>query len=85
MKKPLFITSLLVLTFSCTRKDEKFCNCLTKSDELNVINQLILNGKTDKNTLVKAIDLKNEKLKICEDYVNMDGKQMLELKKVCIK
>jgi hypothetical protein len=85
MKKVLFILSFSALLLSCNRKDEKFCDCLAKSEEFNVINQSILNGKTDEKTLRKAVELKKEKQKVCQDYVDMDGNQMLERKKECKK
>jgi hypothetical protein len=83
MKKNLFILSFSIILASCTQKDEKFCECLAKSDEFNTINQSILNGKTDQITLKKAIQLKKEKQKVCQDYVDMDGEQMLARKKEC--
>ena len=83
MKKNLFILSFSIILASCTQKDEKFCECLAKRDEFNTINQSILNGKTDQITLKKAIQLKKEKQKVCQDYVDMDGEQMLARKKEC--
>lgn len=83
MKKHVFIVCFSITLISCNRKDEKFCECLVKSEEFNTINQSILNGKTDQITLKKAIQLKKEKQKVCQDYVDMDGEQMLARKKEC--
>lgn len=83
MKKFLFILSLPFLLISCSQKDEKFCDCLAKSEEFNVLNQAILNGKTDAETVKKAVKLKKEKQKVCLDYVDMNGDQMLARKKEC--
>jgi hypothetical protein len=83
MKKFLFIISFPIVLISCNRKDEKFCECLAKSEEFNVMNQSILNGKTDVTTVKKAVELKKEKQKVCQDYIDMDGEQMLARKKEC--
>ena len=83
MKKFLFIISFPIVLISCNQKDEKFCECLAKSEEFNVMNQAILNGKTDVATVKKAVELKKEKQKVCQDYVNMDGEQMLARKNEC--
>jgi len=83
MKKCVFILCFSITLISCSQKDEKFCDCLVKSEEFNTINQSILNGKTDQTTLKKAIQLKKEKQKVCQDYVDMDGEQMLARKKEC--
>lgn len=83
MKNFLFTISFIIVLISCDQKDEKFCECLAKSEEFNVMNQAILNGKTDVATVKKAVELKKEKQKICQDYVNMDGEQMLARKKEC--
>jgi hypothetical protein len=47
------------------------------------MNQSILNGKTDVTTVKKAVELKKEKQKVCQDYIDMDGEQMLARKKEC--
>jgi hypothetical protein len=83
MKKFLFIISFPIVLISCNQKDEKFCKCLAKSEEFNILNQAILNGKMDDATMKKAVELKKEKQKVCQEYVNMDGKQMLVRKKEC--
>lgn len=83
MKKFLLIFYFAIALFSCSQKDEKFCECLVKSEEFNLMNQAILNGKTDVATVKKAVELKKEKQKVCQDYVNMDGEQMLARKNEC--
>ena len=83
MKKFLFLLSFPIVLISCIQKDKKFCECLAKSEEFNVMNQSILNGKTDVTTVKKAVELKKEKQKVCQDYVDMNGEQMLARKKEC--
>jgi len=83
MKKFLLSVSILTLLISCDQKDEKFCDCLAKSNDFNLLNQKVLNGKTDDVTLKKAVKLKKEKQKVCQHYVNMTGEKMLSRKKAC--
>jgi len=83
MKKILFIICFPIVLFSCNQKDEKFCECLSVSEDFNTINQKILNGQTNQKTLEKALLLKKEKQQKCADYVNMDGNTMLTKKKDC--
>lgn len=83
MKKFLFLLSFPIVLISCNQKDEKFCECLAKSEEFNILNQSILNGKTDVSTVKKAVKLKKEKQTVCQDYVDMNGEQMLARKKEC--
>lgn len=83
MKEFLFIICLSVILLSCSQKDKKFCECLAKSEEFNIINQSILNGKTDVVSVQKAVELKKVKQKVCQDYEYMDGEQMVARKKEC--
>jgi hypothetical protein len=83
MKKFLFLLSFTIVLISCNQKDEKFCECLAKSEEFNILSESILNGKTDVTTVKKAVELKKEKQKVCQDYVDMNGGQMLARKKEC--
>ena len=83
MKKFLFLLSFPIVLISCNQKDKKFCECLAKSEEFNILSESILNGKTDVTTVKKAVELKKEKQKVCQDYVDMNGGQMLARKKEC--
>lgn len=77
------IFPLTVLFSSCHQKDEKFCSCMEKSNEVNRLSEKIwsLSGsKNDSISLKKLIDLKKN---LCEQYASKNGDELLELKQGC--
>ncbi len=81
--KTIFLTATAALLFSCSNKDEQFCNCLKASDQLNAKTQTVYNKLITQKLQKEIQQLKSVKVKACEDYQMMSGKEMIELKKEC--
>ncbi len=85
MKKILFLFSLLL--FACSsNKDQRFCDCLTTSDELNAeaskYGSVALEDLTDKDvTTLKS--LMHKKDSICAPFEVLGGEELLKKKEAC--
>ena len=83
MKKVVVLYVLLIF-YSCSQKDEKFCACIKESESLNTLNQKILRGDSINSESIKKVkDQINRKRDACKDYEYMTGPDMLKLKKSC--
>jgi hypothetical protein len=83
MKKVVVLYVLLIF-YSCSQKDEKFCACIDESESLNTLNQKILRGESINSESIKEVkDQINRKKDACKEYGNMTGPEMLKLKKTC--
>ena len=83
MKKVVVLYVLLIF-YSCSQKDEKFCACIDESESLNTLNQKILRGDSINTESIKEVKEQiNRKKDACKDYEYMTGPEMLELKKSC--
>jgi hypothetical protein len=82
-KQTIFLTLTTLLLLSCHRKDENFCSCMKKSEEVNTLTEKIwqLKGaKKDSLQLKKLIISKN---KMCDAYSDINGDELLKLKQDC--
>lgn len=77
--------SFLVLLFSCSHKDEKFCSCMDVSNKLNEKTNEGLNGVMTKSDIKQIQALQKEKDSTCAYYQSISGEKALELKKGCEK
>ena len=83
MKKVVVLYVLLIF-YSCSQKDEKFCACIKESESLNSLNQKILRGDSINSESIKEVkDQIKRKKDACKDYEYMTGPDMLKLKKSC--
>lgn len=82
MQKIILITGLLVLT-ACKPKDEKFCQCMQVSKQLNEATQDGISNGADKAKADNIKALREEKNQVCADYEMMGGPELLEKKAAC--
>ena len=83
MKKVVVLYVLLIF-YSCSQKDEKFCACIKESESLNSLNQKILRGDSINSESINEVkDQIKRKKDACKDYEYMTGPYMLKLKKSC--
>jgi len=82
MQKIILIAGLVVLT-ACKPKDEKFCQCMQVSKQLNEATQDGISNGADKEMVDKIKSLREEKSRICADYEMMGGPELLEKKAAC--
>ncbi len=81
--KTIFLIAITALLFSCSNKDEQFCNCLKAGEELNDKTKTVFNHVVTQKLHKEIQELKSKKKSACNDYQTMSGKDMLELKKEC--
>src|SRR5690606_30715177 len=82
MQKIILIAGLLVLA-ACKTKDEKFCQCMQVSKQLNEATQYGIYNGADKAMDDKIIAIREEKNQSCADYEMMAGPELLEKKAAC--
>lgn len=82
MKTFYYIVATISL-FSCTSKDQQFCDCLKAGEDLNNKTKIVFNQVVTQKLHKEIQDLKAKKKSACENYQTMSGKKMLELKKEC--
>ncbi len=85
MKKSIVLVSLILAACS-SGKDERFCECLTVSEELNTeaskYEAVALDQITDQDvTTLKS--LMHEKDSICEPYELLGGEELKKLREAC--
>lgn len=86
MLKSLFILGVsLVVLSSCGGKDEKFCQCLEVSENLNTLSNDALTQEVTPKSAKKMKAMKAKKKELCADYEVMAGPEMLKLKAACKK
>lgn len=74
---------VLFLSVACSSKDQKMCDCLKVSEELNQLSSDVIdNGATnDKAKEIKKLYDKKDSL--CVDFQSMSGPEMLKKKQAC--
>lgn len=86
MLQSLFILGFsLVVLSSCGGKDEKFCQCLEVSENLNTLSNDALTQEVTPKSAKKMKAMKAKKMELCADYEVMGGPEMLKLKAACKK
>ena len=79
-----FIPLVFVLAACGSGEKTPFCKCMEAGDELNAYSAEILDkSEIDEETESKMSKLKATKDKLCKDYENMSGAEMLELREDC--
>lgn len=85
MKKIIVVTSLIVAACS-SAKDERFCECLSVSSDLDVeaskYEAVALDKITDED-VVALKSLMHKKDSICEPYELLGGEELLSKKEAC--
>lgn len=82
--KKYFGFLLIVLATACSERDEKFCKCLEVGNELNAFSAKLLSNGASETTAKKLKEIKSRKQKACEDYITMDGPEMIKKKAACV-
>jgi hypothetical protein len=83
MKKTVILTGL-VLLFSCSQRDEQFCECLEIGNQLNEFSSTILTDGASLESAEKLNEIKAKKQKACEGFLTMDGPEMIRKKAACL-
>lgn len=86
--KYLFISILgLMILVSCnSNRDDRFCECLSVSKELNTVAEAIGGKALDKLTDSDAMNLKemtSKKDSICAPYENLSGEELKKKQGAC--
>ncbi len=85
MSKYFFASAFVFLLFSCSHKDEQFCDCLKAGEELNEYSSKLFDEVITPEIQKKMQELKAKKTTACKNYQKMGGPEMLELKENCGK
>ena len=83
MKKIALFAGFFLL-FSCSQRDNQFCECLEIGNQLNEFSSIILEEGATTETAKKLKELKSTKQKACEGYLTMDGPEMIQKKAACL-
>lgn len=70
--------------FSCSQRDDQFCECLEIGNQLNEFSATILEEGATSETANKLKELKSTKQKACEGFLKMDGPEMIKKKAACL-
>lgn len=83
--KNIWILGLFVaaVTVSCSKRDDKFCNCMEAGEKLNNFSKELLERGAKQEDEVKIQELRAAKDSACVDYYTMGGDAMREKKKEC--
>lgn len=86
MKNVILPFVLLVLVSCSSNRDERFCDCLSISDELNT-EAAKYSSKSVRDVSSEEIEalkiLSKQKDSVCSPYDSMSGEEMLKKKKAC--
>lgn len=82
--KKTFVLAGLALLFSCSQRDEQFCECLEIGNQLNEFSSTILSDGPSVESAQKLNEIKSKKQKACEGYLTMDGPEMIRKKAACL-
>jgi hypothetical protein len=82
-KQTIFLTLTTLLLLSCHRKDENFCSCMKKSEEVNTLTEKIWQLKGEGKDSLQLKKLIASKNKVCEAYTALNGEELLKLKQDC--
>jgi len=84
--KKLFLFAALALVACNSNKDERFCECLSVGEELNVeaskYGAVALDEITDED-VVKLRSLTSQKDSICAPFEVLGGEELLKKKEAC--
>jgi hypothetical protein len=83
MRYILGIIMSFALFVECESPDKKFCECMKVSEEFNRINSEILTRNSNNAKLNYAKKIVAKKRKLCFDYKNMVGEELIKRKKAC--
>ena len=72
------------LLFSCSERDEQFCQCLQFGQELNTFSSTVLKEGATEQTAKKLRELKAKKQRACDAFKTMDGPEMIQKKAACM-
>ena len=82
MKSCMYL-SVFILLFSCSSKDEQFCDCLKTGKELNDFSSSLFTQVITSKIQQQMISLKDKQKSACKDYQTMSGEKMMKLKAEC--
>lgn len=86
MKKVVLPLVLLLLVSCSSNKDERFCECLSVGEKLN-IEAAKYSSKSIKEVSSEEVEalkkLSKEKDSVCSPYDSMNGEEMLKKKEAC--
>jgi hypothetical protein len=83
MKNIIFIIGTIVLS-ACSARDEQFCECLEIGNQLNEISEGLLTEGTTGQSAQELKELKAKKVSVCQDYLTMDGVELIQKKAACL-
>lgn len=73
----------IFILFSCNTHDQKMCDCLDASEELNKFSAKMLTKEASEKDIAEMKKLRTTKSKKCFEYQVMSGKEMLKRKAEC--
>ena len=79
---PSFIFLTLVLS-ACHNKDQKFCSCMDKSQEVNQLSEKIWQNEGNAQDSLRLKKLIASKNQLCEEYASKNGEELMALKADC--
>ena len=82
-KQTIFLTLTTLLLLSCHRKDENFCLCMKKSEEVNTLTEKIWQLKGERKDSLQLKKLITSKNKVCDAYTALNSEEVLKLKQDC--
>ncbi len=77
------LPSLIFCLVACSQKDQKMCDCLDASEELNKFSSKMLTKEANEKDVAEMKKLRASKTKKCFEYQIMSGKEMLKRKAEC--
>lgn len=72
-----------IILFSCSSKDQEFCNCLKAGEELNDFSATLFTKDITKKEADKLKSLKATQKSKCANYQTMTGAEMLKRMNEC--
>lgn len=69
--------------YSCSNRDEAFCDCMKAGEELNNFAQKLMEQEATESEAKELKSLRDNKKEACKAYETMDGPTMIEKKKAC--
>jgi len=85
MKKSFITLGFVFLLFSCSEAEDKLCDCIKVGDELNEKTHDILQGEPTEKSVKELKALRSKKDKVCKDFKDMSGKELMRRKETCEK
>ena len=85
MKKSVVALGFLFFLFSCSEAEDKLCDCIKVGDELNEKTHEILQNEPTEKSVKELKALRQKKNKVCKDFKDMSGKELMRRKETCAK